>query len=281
MFISLNTRLILTVIGFVLLNSLTTSDSLAESHIPLIDDRVWIKVVPPTATYWYENSCQYDHTEYESYKYYENCIFNTLEQADNLQSQEWGLSDKVIREKDIIYISIPTRKQPLVFKDYLEPFEEDHRMHYALQDYSKSHNQLQLLKNMYETQATVIVDLKTGHWQELYATDLTFSDDSNQVVGFGGRHGMAKDIVIWKRQKEDDDSRYVGAFASDVMYEQGEYDKKHEVYEAREITWMSDHTINVDFYYRKNPTDAIAYRVRYIFQRDEINDEWQLLKSEF
>ena len=148
-----------------------------------------------------KGSCRYGYTDYQTLTDYKNCIFNLLEHNDNLQSQKWGLSNRVIREKDTIYISTPYirtphHKQPLVFKDYLEPFEEEYRAHYQLQDYDKSHHLLQLLRTMYETQSTIIIDLNTGHWQELYATDLMFSDDMTHIVGFNGRQSMTKDIVI-------------------------------------------------------------------------------------
>ena len=186
------------------------------------------------------------------------------------------MSDRVIREKDTIYINTPNHKQPLVFKDYLEPFEEEYRAHYQLQDYDKSHHLLQLLRTMYETQATVIVDLNTGRWQELYATNLKFSSDMNQVVGFNGRQGVTRDIIIWERQKADNDGRYATIFASNELYEQDyDNDKKHEVYEARDISWTSDNKVNVDFYYRVNPTDTVAFRVRYIYAADNKEGKWQ------
>ena len=222
-----------------------------------------------------KGSCRYGYTDYQTLTDYENCIFNLLEHNDNLQSQKWGLSDHVIREKDTIYISTPYirtphHKQPLVFKDYLEPFEEEHRIHYSLQDYDKSHHLLQLLRTLYETQSTIIVDLNTGHWQELYATDLMFSDDMTHIVGFNGRQGMTQDIIIWERQKDSNDGRYTRVFSSNELYEQ-QYDdnKKHEVYEARDINWTADNKINVDFMYRVNPTDTVAFRSRYIYATDD------------
>jgi len=227
-----------------------------------------------------KGSCRYGYTDYQTLTDYENCIFNLLEHNDNLQSQKWGLSDHVIREKDTIYISTPYirtphHKQPLVFKDYLEPFEEEHRIHYSLQDYDKSHHLLQLLRTLYETQSTIIVDLNTGHWQELYATDLMFSDDMTHIVGFNGRQGMTQDIIIWKRQK-DNGGRYKMVFSSNELYEQ-QYDdnKKHEVYEARDVHWTADNKINVDFFYRINPTDTVASRACYIYATNDKEGSWQ------
>lgn len=185
------------------LNAQAASSALPSALTPSTNDDFWIKAATPVAIDWQQKgSCRYGYTDYQTLTDYENCIFNSLEHSDNLQSQKWGLSNRVIREKDTIYIStpyirIPHHKQPLVFKDYLEPFEEEHRIHYQLQDYDKSHHLLQLLRTLYETQSIIIVDLNTGHWQELYATDLMFSDDMTHIVGFNGRQGMTKDIVIW------------------------------------------------------------------------------------
>ena len=268
----------LTVAGLFILTTITALDAQAASSAlePSTNEEVWTKVAAPVAIDWYEGSCRYDHTEYQTFTDYENCIFQSLAQTDNAQSREWGLSDRVVREKDTIYISIPNQKQPLVFKDYLEPFEEEHRVHYELQYYDKPHQLLQLLHTMHESQSTIIVDLNTGHWQELYATNLKFSDDMTQVVGFGGRQGMTRDIMIWERQKANNDGRYATVFGSNKLYEQDyDEDKKYEVYEARDISWTSDNKINVDFYYRVNPTDTVAFRVRYIYAADNKEGEWQ------
>ena len=276
--ISHHIKAALTVAGLFILTTIAALDAQAAPLAlePSTGEEIWIKVAAPVAIDWYEDSCRYDHTEYQTFTDYENCIFESLAQADNAQSREWGLSDRVVREKDTIYINTPNHKQPLVFKDYLEPFEEEYRAHYQLQDYDKSHHLLQLLRTMYETQATVIVDLNTGRWQELYATNLKFSSDMNQVVGFNGRQGVTRDIIIWERQKADNDGRYATIFASNELYEQDyDNDKKHEVYEARDISWTSDNKVNVDFYYRVNPTDTVAFRVRYIYAADNKEGKWQ------
>jgi len=276
--ISHHIKAALTVAGLFILTTIAALDAQAAPLAlePSTGEEIWIKVAAPVAIDWYEDSCRYDHTEYQTFTDYENCIFESLAQADNAQSREWGLSDRVVREKDTIYINTPNHKQPLVFKDYLEPFEEEYRAHYQLQDYDKSHHLLQLLRTMYETQATVIVDLNTGRWQELYATNLKFSSDMNQVVGFNGRQGVTRDIIIWERQKADNDGRYATIFASNELYEQDyDNDKKHEVYEARDISWTSNNKVNVDFYYRVNPTDTVAFRVRYIYAADNKEGKWQ------
>ena len=268
----------LTIAGLFILTTIAALDAQAAPSAlkPSTGEEIWIKGAAPVAIDWYEDSCRYDHTEYRTFKDYENCIFKSLGQVDNSQSRKWGLSDRVVREKDTIYISIPNQKQPLVFKDYLEPFEEEHSAHYELQYYDKVHHLLQLLHTMYETQATVIVDLNTGRWQELYATNLKFSDDMTQVVGFNGRQGVTRDIIIWERQKADNDGRYATIFASNELYEQDyDNDKKHEVYEARDISWTSYNKVNVDFYYRVNPTDTVAFRVRYIYAADNKEGKWQ------
>ncbi len=276
--ISHHIKAALTVAGLFILTTIAALDAQAAPLAlePSTGEEIWIKVAAPVAIDWYEDSCRYDHTEYQTFTDYENCIFESLAQADNAQSREWGLSDRVVREKDTIYINTPNHKQPLVFKDYLEPFEEEYRAHYQLQDYDKSHHLLQLLRTMYETQATVIVDLNTGRWQELYATNLKFSSDMNQVVGFNGRQGVTRDIIIWERQKADNDGRYATIFASNELYEQDyDNDKKHEVYEARDISWTSNNKVNVDFYYRVNPTDTVVFRVRYIYAADNKEGKWQ------
>ena len=278
-YLSFNVRITLIIAELFVLTIITPLNAQAASSAltPSTNDDFWIKFPAPVAIDWQqEGSCRYDHTEYQTFTDYKNCIFNSLEHSDNLKSQKWGLSDHVIREKDTIYINTPNHKQPLVFKDYLEPFEEEYRAHYQLQDYDKSHYLLQLLRTMYETQSTIIIDLNTGHWQEVYATDLKFSDDRTHVVGFNGRQGTTQDIIIWERQKDSNDGRYTTVFSSNELYEQ-QYDdsKKHEVYEARDINWTADNKINVDFFYRVNPTDTVAFRVRYIYAFNDKEGSWQ------
>ena len=286
--ISFSAKTTLMIVGLFILTTIALSNAQAASSelpsvlAPSTNDDFWIKVAAPVAIDWQkEGSCRYDYTDYQTFTDYKNCIFNSLEHDDNLQSRKWGLSDRVIREKDTIYIttpyiSTPHHKQPLVFKDYLEPFEEDHRIHYELQDYDKSHHLLQLLRTLYETQSTIIIDLNTGHWQELYATNLRFSDDRTHAVGFNGRQGMTQDIIIWERQKDSNDGRYTIVFGSDELYEQNDDDdKKHEVYEARDVNWTADNKINVDFFYRINPTDTVASRARYIYATDDKEGSWQ------
>ncbi len=275
-------KTILTVAGLFIVTTILPLEAQAESSAlePSTNEDVWIKVAPPVAIDWSEERCQ-DYSEYESFDDYTECIFDALAQTDNAQSQKWGLSDQVVREKDTIYISIPNQRQPLVFKDYLEPFEEEHSAQYSLQYYDKAHQLLQLLLTMYETQATVIVNLNTGRWQTLDATNLRFSNDMNQVVGFSGRQGMTKDILIWERQKDDDNGRYTAVFASNELYEQDDDDdKEYEVYEAQDISWTSDNKINVDFYYRVNPEDTVAFRVRYSYVANDKESKWQRVLSD-
>lgn len=92
---------------------------------------------------------------------------------------------------------------------------------------------------------------------------------------------MAKDIMLWERQKANNDGRYATVFGSDELYEQNDdEDKKHEVYEARDISWTSDNKINVDFYYRVNPIDTVAFRVRYIYAADNKEGKWQRVSAD-
>ena len=278
-YLSFNVRITLIIVGLFVLTIIAPLNAQAASSalMPSTNDDFWIKVPAPVAIDWkQEGSCRYDHTEYQTFTDYKNCIFNSLEHSDNLKSQKWGLSDHVIREKNTIYIRTPHYKQPLVFKGYLEPFEEEYRAHYQLQEYDKSHHLLQLLRTMHETQSTIIIDLNTGYWQEVYATDLQFSDDRTHVVGFNGRQGTTQDIIIWERQKDSNDGRYTTVFSSNELYEQ-QYDdnKKHEIYEARDAHWTADNKINVDFFYRINLTDTVASRARYIYTTDDKEGSWQ------
>lgn len=88
----------LTVAGLFILTTIAALDAQAAPLAlePSTNEEVWIKVDAPVVIDWYEDSCRYDHTEYRTFKDYENCIFKSLAQADNAQSRKWGLSDRVI-----------------------------------------------------------------------------------------------------------------------------------------------------------------------------------------
>ncbi|WP_350547539.1 hypothetical protein, partial [Pseudoalteromonas sp. 5-MNA-CIBAN-0065] len=76
----------------------------------------------------------------------------------------WGIDDRVIRERNAIYIDVPNRKHPLVLVDYSSPFETDFNAYYSLKYYDKSRQLLTIHQSFYESETLTVVNLKTGFW---------------------------------------------------------------------------------------------------------------------
>ena len=96
----------------------------AQADLPkaTMDDYVW-KVLDPTRnSNYFDDKCEYD-----SLVFYRKCLETSLEKHDNKLSKKWGLGNRVSREKDTIYIKVPSRSLPLVFRDEL--FAPDGQSH--------------------------------------------------------------------------------------------------------------------------------------------------------
>lgn len=207
------------------------------------------------------------------------------EQRDNKLSQQWDISDKVVREKDAIYISVPNRRRPLSFKDDFGQPEDDYSSSHRLQRYDKKNEVLYLEQSLYESSASTIVSLKSGFWQTFYAENMIMSPDSKYIVGFVSEPGVIEDISIWKLEttgyykgyytKDYDSYEDTDIFVAQKKFYQA--DKAHQVYNAEKITWINSDKFNVDFLYRLNPEDSAAFRVRYAFMRDDKTDKWIML----
>ena len=165
-----------------------------------------------------EYECQ-DYLEFATFNEYQQCLHRTLEHRDNGLSQQWGLNDKVVREKETIYITVANRKHALAFKDEVYPFDEEHGVTYGLQHYDAEQQKLYLYRIWYESVSTVIVDMTTGYWQEFAGVQLEFSPNGQFVAGFYGRLGLPSyAIVVWQRQ-ESQDEQYIHDYGSNILYE--------------------------------------------------------------
>ena len=104
------------------------------------------------------------------------------------------------------------------------------------------------------------------------------------IVGFESEPGITEDISIWERQDQGYYRDYykrvygseVDAKAFDARRDFYQVQEVQSVYDAETITWINDNKFNVDFFYKLNPKDSAAFRVRYTFERDSSNGEFQL-----
>lgn len=247
------------------------------------DDYDWVVMETPLDPASYKYDCNHDY-KYETHAALQNCLYNLREDADNAFSKQWGIDDRVIREKNAIYIDVPNRKKPLVLVDYSSPFETDFNAYYSLQSYDKSRQLLTIHQSFYESETLTVVNLKTGFWQDFDFRKLSVSPDMKYIVGFESEMGATEDINIWALQ----DSGYYKGYYKEIYSSREDLekyqhhkdfyqaDKAQLVYDAETLTWLNDNTFYADYFYKLNEKDSAAFRVRYTFIKNASTDEWQL-----
>ena len=262
------------------------ASTVTAAPLATMDDYDWVIIKTPIDPETYQYDCHHDYN-YETYNALQNCLYHLREEADNKRSRQWGIIDKVVREKNAIYIKVPNRKNPLVFIDYSTPDESDYEAHYSLEHYDKSRQLLTIHQSLYESETLTVVSLATGFWQNFDLRKLSVSPDMTFIVGFESEPGITEDISIWERQDQDYyHGYYKRVYGSEVdekaikarrdFYQAQEV---QSVYNAETITWINDNAFNVDFFYKLNPDDSAALRVRYTFKRNPSNGKWQLLEG--
>lgn len=141
------------------------------------DDYVWKVIDPARKSDYFDNECEYD-----SLVFYRKCLETSLEKHDNKLSGKWGLGNRVSREKDTIYIQVPSRSLPLVFRDELFAPDGQSHSYFSLYDYDEKRQLLYLLRSFPEIESTVLVNLKTGFSQEFDGIDLSVSPDKERAI---------------------------------------------------------------------------------------------------
>lgn len=247
------------------------------------DDYDWVVMETLLDPASYKYDCNHDY-KYETYAALQNCLYNLREDADNAFSKQWGIDDRVIRERNAIYIDVPNRKNPLVFVDYSSPFETDFNAYYSLQSYDKSRQLLTIHQRFYESETLTVVNLKTGFWQDFDFRKLSVSPDMRYIVGFESEMGATENINIWALQ----DSGYYKGYYKEVYSSREDLakyqhhkdfyqvDKAQLVYDAETLTWIDENQFHADYFYKLNKDDSAAFRVRYTFIKNASTDKWQL-----
>lgn len=252
----------------------------AELPKAVMSDYVWT-VIKPTIDD--DSGCSYNgDAKFDAE--YQQSLYNEREQMDNTLSQQWGISDKVAREKDTIYIDVPNRKYPLTFKDNAISSNYDYSSYYSLERYDQSRQLLFLHESLYESENIVMINLATGFWQDFYQRKLYVSPNMEYMASFEAEMGATEDINIWQLQ---DNGYYKGyykevynsykdakIFESHRTFYQA--DEANSVYDAETITWVNDSEFNADYFYKLNVEDSAAFRVRYNFIRDDKTGNWAM-----
>ncbi len=251
-----------------------------------MDDYDWVVMETPVDPAMYNYDCQNDY-KYETYDALQNCLHNLREDADNVLSKQWSISDKVVRERNAIYIKVANRKNPLVFVDYSSPYEEDFNPYYSLQDYDKSRKLLTIHQIFYEGESLTVVNLVTGFWQDFSLRKLSISPDMRYIVGFESEMGATEHVNILERQ----DSGYYEGYYKKVYSSSDDSknydnhkkfyqaDKAQQVYDSEIFTWVNDDKFYADSFYKLNEADLAAFRVRYTFIKNASTDKWQLYEG--
>lgn len=261
----------------------TVSTLAVAAQFATMDDYDWVVMETSVDPAPYTYDCHHDY-KYETHAALKNCLYNVREEADNALSKQWGIEDSVVRESNAIYIDVPNRKNPLVFIDYSSPYEDDYDAHYSLQDYDKSRQLLTIHQSLYESETLTVVNLATGFWQDFYLRKLSVSPNMKFIVGLESEPGITEDISIWERQDQGYYRGYykrvygseIDAKAFEARRNFYQVQEVQSVYNAEAITWISDNQFHVDYFYKLNPADSAAFRVRYTFKRNASNGEWQL-----
>ena len=247
----------------------------AQADLPqaTTDDYVWKVLDPARKSDYFDNECEYD-----SLVSYRKCLEISLEKHDNKLSEKWGLGNRVSREKDTIYIQVPSRSLPLVFRDELFAPDGQSHSYFSLYDYDEKRQLLYLLRSFPEIESTVLINLKTGFSQEFDGIDLSVSPNKERIITVE-RYIDEENITIWQKQKEGD---YQIVYESDpselkahlAFYQNRE--QKHD-FEDVDIEWQGKNSVLIDFYYLINETDDVGYRVRFKVVKSVKASEWQVI----
>lgn len=272
------------IVLFYIVVILTVLSSPAGAELPkaAMSDYVWTVIDKPTIDD--DSGCSYNgDAKFDAQ--HQRCLYNEREQMDNTLSQQWGISDKVVREKDTIYINVPNRKHPLVFKDNAIFSDYDDSSHYNLEHYDQSRQLLFLHENLYESENIVMINLATGFWQDFYQRKLYVSPNMKYIASFESEMGATEDINIWQLQDSDYHKGYYkkvyNSHTDTKIFENRrtfyQADKANSVYDAETITWTNNSEFSADYFYKLTLEDSAAFRVRYSFRYDDKSGEWQVL----
>ena len=247
----------------------------AQADLPqaTTDDYVWKVLDPARKSDYFDNECEYD-----SLVSYRKCLEISLEKHDNKLSKKWGLGNRVSREKDTIYIQVPSRSLPLVFRDELFAPDGQSHSYFSLYDYDEKRQLLYLLRSFPEIESTVLINLKTGFSQEFDGIDLSVSPNKERITTVE-RYIDEENITIWQKQKEGDYQIVYESDPSELKAHLAFYqnrDQRHS-FEDIDIEWEDKDSVLVDFYYLINETDDTGYRVRFSLVKNASSSDWQMI----
>lgn len=258
--------------------ALLLSPRLSWSALPhaTVDDYVWEIVPPDYHESTYDSDCEYN----DDANTYQLCQERVREQQDNTLSQQWGLGERVMREKDTLYIEVPNRSRALTFRDSNNNYSEDSDYSFTLKAYDKVRQILILEKSLWETTDSISVDLKTGIEQEFEGSDLTFSPQGKYAATVE-TYPTAESVMLWQRQANghyqaiDIKDKFRRRFDDHLAF----YNSQGGEGVVRKVAleWLNETSLLVDFYFKINFEDSAAYRVRFNFVQPSPEADWQII----
>ncbi|WP_230656221.1 hypothetical protein [Psychrobacter sp. I-STPA10] len=282
--------LVVTIDNGVLAVAVTPATPLTAS----MNDYVWIALDKKSEADHHQDDCHNNNSNNsdkdDSYSTLHpdlHCLYPTHGRIDNELSKKWGMSDKVIREKDTLYVTVPNRQYPLIFKDdayiYDDP-ENIYKSYYFLEQYDKSQQLLYLQNHSTVSKKDVIVDLATGFWQDFYGSHLQLSPNKQYAANFDRDAELTRDINIWERHQ---DGYYKGYFhpidklknqeqLRQLDYDYYQTDSTHEVENLRQITWVNNNKFYVDYFHKIHDEDTVAFHIRHTFLHDAVSGQWYM-----
>lgn len=257
--------------------SLMSGSVVAGAELPkaTMDDYVW--EILPDAEQWWGDECEYNDAIV-----YQQCMEQALENHDNQLIKKWQIADKVMREKDTLYVKVPNRQHPLTFRDYQNSKYEDAGFSYDLSKYDPAKKLLFINKQLWETTDSVLVDMQTGFSYEFEGSNLDLSPNKQYAITVE-TYPSAEAIMLWERAQ---DGRYEQVAVSETFYQEfedhlGFYngnddDRANVMVAAVKTNWLSNNQLLVDFYFKINYQDTAAYRVRFNVVKAKPAAPWQI-----
>ena len=249
----------------------------AQSLQAAMDDYVW-ELLPADDEPFAGKVCEQDYEE--RFASYDECEAYYIQMRDNSLIKDWGISDKVSREKDAIHVRLPHRQKPFIFKDRQDDVSEDSNYSYALYHYDQDAEVLLITKGMWETTNSVAVHFKSGIIQEFDGSQLTFSPDYNHAVSLE-TYPDYESVMMWSKQR---DGHYrLDHMEAEALQKIQNHLSFYSGYGSNPfldnvtINWLTNSQLLVDFYFKINDEDSAAYRVRFNVVKPYPQASWQII----
>lgn len=252
------------------------SSTVIAAQFATWEDYVWEIIEEPTYANWGASCVDEDPSVYE------DCLDKSLVAYDQKLIKEWQLSKYVSREPNQTIINLPNHKDPIVLTDESVEDSEVLRSIYQLDHYDAKKGWLYLIRQVYETDNTVMVDLKSGFIQEFEGSYLNFSPSMKHAVTVTAEFPEEENIIIWQKdqygryQFDKEDSRNDVKFRQHLNFYNASKNEPVVVHQVK-TEWITNESLLVDFYFKMNEGDTAVYRIRFNYIKPNPTSEWHII----